>query len=201
MALAFIQGTMRAEKSTVAAYKKVNKAFGGRLTISAPYGAYRSRAQQSTLYNLFRAGKGSPANPPGTSNHEDGRALDVWNWAAFDTLRTVMKAHGFTRDPGEQWHYNYTGPAAQTAAEKITALISKRRKKSMSTLYRDDSTLVKGKRKDGVTVYALAGDGNGEAAWLETKSLTFAKALSKIHGINVYLSGATFAAYKAKYLN
>ena len=71
----------------------------------------------------------------------------------------------------------------------------------MSTLYRDDSTLVKGKVVNGKTVYALAGDGTGDAAWLELTTYTFAQALARVHGGSVALSGGLFAEYKAKYTN
>jgi LAS superfamily LD-carboxypeptidase LdcB len=110
MALKRIQGLLRAQAPVVTAFKKVNKAFGGKLRISTPYGAYRSRAQQAKLYRLYQQGLGPTAAAPGHSNHEAGYALDLWNWAAFPKLEAVMKAHGFTRDvPGEKWHYHYTG--------------------------------------------------------------------------------------------
>lgn len=121
MALSFIQGTMRAERATVAAYKKVNKIFGGRLRITSPYGAWRSRAMQQKMYNLFLSGRGSTAARPGTSNHEGGRAVDVWNWAQFSSLQKVMKDHGFTRDASEKWHYNFTGAPAPRPAVKAVA--------------------------------------------------------------------------------
>lgn len=49
---------------------------GPRLVLN--YG-YRSRAEQQKLYDLWLAGKGSPANRPGTSLHEKGLAADVAN--------------------------------------------------------------------------------------------------------------------------
>jgi murein L,D-transpeptidase YcbB/YkuD len=122
MAFAFIQGTMRAEKATVEAYKKVNKAFGGRLRISSPDGANRTRAAQQKLYNLFLSGRGATAAVPGTSNHEGGRALDIWNFASFPTLRQVMAEHGFTRDASEQWHYNYRGATSVASSNTVSAI-------------------------------------------------------------------------------
>lgn len=38
---------------------------------------YRSPAEQQRLYDLWRAGKGNPANRPGTSRHEVGEAADL----------------------------------------------------------------------------------------------------------------------------
>jgi hypothetical protein len=112
-----------------------------------------------------------------------------------------MAAEGFTRDPFEMWHYNYTGPPARSAAEKIRALIPQRKKRTMTTIYRDESTLVKGKVVTGKTVYALAGDGTGDAAWLEFSTYTFAQDLAKVHGNSVPISGSLFAEYKVKYTN
>tara|TARA_R110000822_G_scaffold92458_4_gene213293 strand:+ start:1811 stop:2359 length:549 start_codon:yes stop_codon:yes gene_type:complete len=120
MKLSFIQGTMRADSATVAAYKKVNKAFKGRLKITSPYGAYRTRAMQQKMYDLFLSGRGATAARPGTSNHEGGKALDIWNWSSFPTLQAVMKANGFVRDAHEQWHYNFVGvPAPKPIARPV----------------------------------------------------------------------------------
>lgn len=38
---------------------------------------YRSRAEQQALYDAWRAGRGNPANRPGTSRHETGEAADL----------------------------------------------------------------------------------------------------------------------------
>lgn len=38
---------------------------------------YRSRAKQQELYDAWRAGRGNPANRPGTSRHETGEAADL----------------------------------------------------------------------------------------------------------------------------
>lgn len=201
MGLSFIQGTLRAETATARAFKRVNLRYGGRLKITAPYGAYRTRAQQGLLYRLYKSGAGSTAARPGTSNHEGGRAVDVFNWAQFPTLRALMAVEQFTPDPYEPWHYNYTGPAVRTAAEKLKALLPIPRRTTVSTLYRDDSTLVKGKAVNGQTLYALAGDGTGDAAWLEFRTYTFAQDLARVHGNSVPLSGGLFAEYKVKYTN
>jgi hypothetical protein len=118
MAFASIQG-MVAEANTVAAFNRVNAAFGGRLRVTFPYGAYRTPGQQGILRNqyLSNPAKYAYAAPVGQSNHEaPGTALDINNWASFPTLRNVMATFGFVRDPREQWHYNYTGPRSAPAA-------------------------------------------------------------------------------------
>jgi hypothetical protein len=118
MALVYVQGLLKTEAVTAAAFKKVNAEFGGKLKISTPYGAWRSWAMQNKLHTLFMKGLGPTAALPGHSNHESGYALDIWNWASFPTLPTVMKKHGFILDvPGEKWHYHFVGtPHAVTDA-------------------------------------------------------------------------------------
>ena len=78
---------------------------------AGPLSAYRTWAQQSYLYSLFLRGIGAPANPPGSSSHEYGTAVDL----ASPGMRTVIdnlgptygwgKVHG----PGEWWHVDYYG--------------------------------------------------------------------------------------------
>ena len=73
--------------------------------------AYRTWEQQSYLYDLYLAGLGAPANPPGSSSHEYGTAVDL----ASPEMRTVIdslgpsygwgKVHG----PDEWWHVDYVG--------------------------------------------------------------------------------------------
>ena len=73
--------------------------------------AYRSYEQQSYLYDLYLQGVGAPANPPGSSPHEYGTAVDL----ASPEMRTVVDALGATygwskvHGPGEWWHVDYHG--------------------------------------------------------------------------------------------
>lgn len=65
------------------------------------------------------------------------------------------------------------------------------RRKSMSTLYY---------KTEGGVLWALAGDGQGTAAWLETSSQQLANHLANQHGPAALLSAGSFAAWKARYL-
>ena len=121
MALVYVQGLLKAQATTAAAFKKVNAEFGGKLRISSPYGAWRSWAQQDKLHTLYMKGLGPTAALPGHSNHEAGDALDIWNWASFPTLQAVMKKHGFVRDAHEGWHYNFVGADTAPAVAKPVA--------------------------------------------------------------------------------
>jgi LysM repeat protein len=74
--------------------------------------AYRTYEQQAYLYDLYLSGQGAPANPPGTSSHEYGTAVDV----AAPEMRTIVDeigpTYGWTKvhGPDEWWHVDYVGP-------------------------------------------------------------------------------------------
>ena len=82
--------------------------------------AGRSRARQSELYNLYRAGRGNLAAAPGHSVHEKGTAFDLngfggnENSLQFKWLLANAKSFGFswvgkTFSQREPWHWEYTG--------------------------------------------------------------------------------------------
>jgi LysM repeat protein len=74
--------------------------------------AYRTYEQQAALYQMFLDGTGAPANPPGTSSHELGTAVDV----ATPDMRWVVDQIGWkygwakVHGPDEWWHVDYVGP-------------------------------------------------------------------------------------------
>jgi murein DD-endopeptidase MepM/ murein hydrolase activator NlpD len=76
-----------------------------------PISAYRTYEQQAALYELFLAGQGEPANPPGTSSHELGTAVDV----PTQDMRWVIDQIGWkygwgkVHGPDEWWHVDYVG--------------------------------------------------------------------------------------------
>jgi LysM repeat protein len=78
-----------------------------------PSGTLSSRTydQQAELYNLYLSGQGAPANPPGTSSHELGTAVDV----ATPEMRWVVDQIGYqygwgkVHGPYEWWHVDYLG--------------------------------------------------------------------------------------------
>jgi LAS superfamily LD-carboxypeptidase LdcB len=82
--------------------------YGVDLYPGGPLSAYRSYAQQSYLYQLFLAGQGEPANPPGDSTHELGIAVDL----ATPEMRSVVDAIGptycwYPHYDTEWWHVEY----------------------------------------------------------------------------------------------
>jgi len=86
-------------------------AYGIDIYPGGPVSAYRTYEQQSELYGAFLAGYGAPANPPGTSSHELGTAVDV----ASPEMRSVIDQIGWkygwakVNGPGEWWHVDYVG--------------------------------------------------------------------------------------------
>jgi LysM repeat protein len=85
--------------------------YGVELQPGGPLSAYRTADQQAELYDLFLSGQGAPADPPGSSSHQLGTAVDV----ATPEMRSIIdeiggqfgwgKVHG----PGEWWHVDYVG--------------------------------------------------------------------------------------------
>ena len=69
--------------------------------------AFRTVAQQYLLYRWYQLGRcGIPAAaPPGTSNHEGGRAMDLQNYSA---LISPMSARGWAHNvPGDDVHFEH----------------------------------------------------------------------------------------------
>jgi LysM repeat protein len=93
---------MRAEAKSV---------YGIDIYPGGPVSAYRSYAQQSALYLAFLAGLGAPANPPGTSSHEYGTAVDVQTPEMRSVIDQIGSKYGWGKihAPGEWWHVDYLG--------------------------------------------------------------------------------------------
>ena len=82
--------------------------YGVDLYPGGPLSAYRSYAQQSYLYQLFLTGQGERANPPGSSTHELGIAVDL----ATPEMRSVVDAIGpnycwYPHYDNEWWHVEF----------------------------------------------------------------------------------------------
>jgi LysM repeat protein len=76
-----------------------------------PISAYRTYDQQAALYDLFLAGQGEPANPPGTSSHELGTAVDVPSQGMRWVIDQIGWKYGWGKihGPDEWWHVDYLG--------------------------------------------------------------------------------------------
>ena len=108
-------GTLYLEATAAAAWNAMRdeslRLYGQDLYPDGPLSAYRSYDQQAYLYDLYLSGQGAPANPPGTSSHETGLAVDV----ATPEMRWVIDQIGYQygwgklHAPGEWWHVDYLG--------------------------------------------------------------------------------------------
>jgi LysM repeat protein len=85
--------------------------YGTDLYPDGSLSAYRTYDQQSYLYNLFLAGQGAPANPPGTSSHELGTAVDLSTPQMRWVIDQIGWQYGWTKvhGPDEWWHVDYVG--------------------------------------------------------------------------------------------
>lgn len=77
---------------------------------AGPASAYRTAEQQQELYDLYLSGQGAPANPPGTSTHEVGTAVDVAEPVMRDVIDRIGGAYGWSGTiPSEWWHVAFSG--------------------------------------------------------------------------------------------
>jgi len=84
--------------------------FGIDLYPAGPLSAYRTYDQQAYLYNLYLSGKGAPANPPGTSEHNLGIAVDLADPAMRNVVDQIGSSFGWAGTaPTEWWHVAYVG--------------------------------------------------------------------------------------------
>jgi hypothetical protein len=76
-----------------------------------PVSAYRTYEQQAQLYSGFLAGYGAPANPPGTSSHESGTAVDLPRPEMRRVIDQIGWKYGWGKvhAPGEWWHVDFGG--------------------------------------------------------------------------------------------
>ena len=82
--------------------------FGVDLYPAGPASAYRTAEQQQELYDLYLSGQGAPANPPGTSSHEVGKAVDLAEPVMRDVVDQIGYAYGWAATiPSEWWHVEH----------------------------------------------------------------------------------------------
>lgn len=72
---------------------------------------WRDFERQAWLYEAWRRGVGNKAARPGYSNHQAGRALDIYlDEANFAWLERNARRFGFRRTVrGEPWHWEFRG--------------------------------------------------------------------------------------------
>jgi hypothetical protein len=82
------------------ALSKMSKAAGTNIHVQS---GWRSYAEQAALYEAYLNGTGNLAAPPGSSNHESGRAADITPGSEVFGSMAGKFGMGFTV-PGESWH-------------------------------------------------------------------------------------------------
>ena len=82
------------------ALSKMSKAAGQSIYVQS---GWRSYAEQAALYQAYLNGTGNLAAPPGSSNHESGRAADITPGSEVFGGMASRFGLGFTV-PGESWH-------------------------------------------------------------------------------------------------
>jgi LAS superfamily LD-carboxypeptidase LdcB len=108
-------GTLYLESSAAAAWNSMRDQslylYGQDLYPDGPLSAYRSYDQQAYLYDLYLSGQGAPANPPGTSSHETGLAVDVATPEMRWVIDQIGAGYGWGKlhAPDEWWHVDYLG--------------------------------------------------------------------------------------------
>jgi murein DD-endopeptidase MepM/ murein hydrolase activator NlpD len=84
--------------------------YGVDLYPGGPLSAFRTYDEQAYLYNLYLSGQGAPANPPGSSTHEAGIAVDVATPEMRSVIDQIGGAYGWVGTiPSEWWHVAYVG--------------------------------------------------------------------------------------------
>jgi LysM repeat protein len=84
--------------------------YGVDLYPGGPVSAHRTYTQQQYLYDLYLSGQGAPANPPGTSSHESGLAVDLATPEMRSIVDEIGPAYGwYAPHANEWWHIEYWG--------------------------------------------------------------------------------------------
>jgi LAS superfamily LD-carboxypeptidase LdcB len=82
--------------------------YGVDLYPGGPLSAFRTYEEQAYLYELFLSGQGAPANPPGTSTHETGIAVDLATPEMRSVVDQIGAAYGWQATiASEWWHIAY----------------------------------------------------------------------------------------------
>lgn len=101
------------EVNTARAYVRMRTAARAAGVTLRVVSGFRTMAQQRYLYDCYktkRCNNGNLAAPPGYSNHQSGKALDLNTSArgVYSYLSAHGKKYGFRRTvPSEKWHWEH----------------------------------------------------------------------------------------------
>jgi LAS superfamily LD-carboxypeptidase LdcB len=114
-------GGAEAEVQTAVAFRAMARAASRAGLDLRIRSGFRTHAKQAKLYNEYRRGSGNLAAPPGFSNHESGRALDlkITDDKVYAWLERHAASYGFHRTvSGEPWHWEFLGGYAPSRDAK-----------------------------------------------------------------------------------
>jgi LysM repeat protein len=108
------EGSVPLDPAAAASFEEMRQAslsqFGVDLYPSGTLSGYRTYEQQAYLYDLYLSGQGEPANPPGSSSHEYGGAVDLADPAMRDVVDQIGATYGWVGTiPSEWWHVEWVG--------------------------------------------------------------------------------------------
>ena len=85
--------------------------YGVDIYPGGPLSAYRTYDQQAELYQQYLDGIGAPANPPGTSEHNLGTAVDLATHEMRSVVDSIGGGYGWGKisAPDEWWHVSFFG--------------------------------------------------------------------------------------------
>jgi len=115
-------GGVELEANTARAFRAMAVSAAKRGITLAIRSGFRSHEEQKELYRDYRRGWGHLAARPGYSNHQSGRALDIFidDYAVYEWLKQHAREYGFKRTvKREAWHWEYVG--GTRAARRATA--------------------------------------------------------------------------------
>jgi len=182
------------------AFKELYRLSGIKPRVLAPYGGYRTLADQQKI------------NPNQTvSDHLLGRAVDIDNQGAIRTkigsslFVSTLRKFGWRNVqvngalfPSEPWHFaNQSSVPAGSGGTPlpVTPSTPLTDRKDMTTVYHRPAS-------SGVDArWALAGDAPGTPAnWIETGTQALGADFVAAHGSSVLLTAAQFESFKGRYL-
>jgi len=107
--LVYVSG-VELEKRTAKAFREMAKAARKKGLELAIRSGFRSHDKQKELYARFRRGWGHLAAKPGYSNHQNGKAVDIYidDYRVYEWLKKNANKFGFKRTvKREAWHWEY----------------------------------------------------------------------------------------------
>jgi LysM repeat protein len=107
-------GSVPLDPAAAASFEQMRQAslsqFGVDLYPGGLLSGHRTYEQQAYLYDLYLSGQGEPANPPGSSSHEYGGAVDLADPAMRDVVDQIGATYGWAGTiPSEWWHVEWVG--------------------------------------------------------------------------------------------